>query len=57
MRILLNFLGMWAMFTLAIHWLVEASGRERISVAKAVGFGFGTAVLTALLLFAVVVLF
>jgi len=57
MRILLSFIGMWACFTFTIHALVEASGKERLSIAKAVGFGFCTALLTALFAVATIVLF
>ena len=57
MRMLLSFIGLWACFTFIIHTLVEASGKERLSIAKAVGFGFCTALLTALFVLATIVLF
>lgn len=57
MRLVLSFVGMWVAFTLVAHVLVEASGKERLSIAKAVGFGFCTALLTALVTAVTIVLF
>lgn len=57
MRILINFVGMWAAFTIAIYYLAHASTKERISVAKAVGFGFCTAALAAVVAVVTVFLF
>lgn len=57
MRMLFSFIGMWACFTFIIHTLVEASGKERLSIAKAVGFGFCTALLTGVFVVATIILF
>jgi hypothetical protein len=57
MKLFISFLGMWGALTIASYLLMHATKAERISVAKAVGFGFVTALLTATITIAVVFLF
>ncbi len=57
MKMLINFLALWVLFTaLAVAWryLSEA---DRVGVIKCVLFGLGTAVVTTLVLSLIVVLF
>ena len=57
MRLFINFMGMWVSFTIAIYYIAHATNKERLSLAKAVGFGFCTAALAAMFAVALVILF